>query len=151
MRIFFFIYLLLISNLLFSQTYKGTILSVIDGDTFILQTKEGSLKVRMASIDAPEKDQLFGLDSKGFLSKYLYDSCFIVKSGLDKYGRTIATLFIDSININLHMIRTGNAWHYKKYSSDSEYAQAEILARKEKLGLWAKQDPIAPWEWRKTH
>lgn len=144
----FFLLLIFFPFELFSQTYSGTILSVIDGDTFILQTEEENIKVRLASIDAPEKDQPFGLDSKAFLSKYLYDSCFIVKSSLDRYGRTIATLFIDSTNINLLMVQTGNAWNYVRYSTDPQFAQAEILARNEKLGFWAEPNPIAPWEWR---
>jgi endonuclease YncB( thermonuclease family) len=134
---------------LFSQTYKGTVLYVIDGDTFVLQCDEGSLKVRLEGIDAPEKDQPYGQESKAFLAKYQYASCIIIKSSIDRYGRTIAQLLIDSVNINLLMVRTGNAWHYKYYSSDPELAKAENFARNEKLGLWQDLNPIEPWQWRK--
>jgi len=41
------------------------------------------------------------------------------------------------------------AWHYKQYSKDRELASAEVVARKERLSLWADKSPVAPWEWRK--
>ena len=53
----------------FSQEYTGTILRVIDGDTFVFQTNEGSLTVRMFGIDAPEKSQAFGQESKTFYAR----------------------------------------------------------------------------------
>jgi len=46
-------------------------------------------------------------------------------------------------------VREGFAWHYKKYSSDTALANAEIQAKKEGRGLWKDQSPIPPWEWRK--
>jgi len=48
------------------------------------------------------------------------------------------------------MIKLGMAWHFKKYSSDPLYAQFEITARKNKIGLWQDANAVAPWEWRET-
>ena len=37
-----------------------------------------------------------------------------------------------------------------KVSKDRElYSQAELHAKKNKLGLWGEKKPIAPWKWRK--
>jgi endonuclease YncB( thermonuclease family) len=37
-----------------SQSYKGKIIKVIDGDTYLFQTANGTLKVKAFGIDAPE-------------------------------------------------------------------------------------------------
>jgi len=42
------------------------------------------------------------------------------------------------------MIKQGMAWHFKKYSSDPLYAQLEVTARKNKIGLWQEADAVTP-------
>jgi endonuclease YncB( thermonuclease family) len=130
--------------------YTGKISYVMDGDTFVLETVEGNLRIRMDGIDAPEKDQAFGRESKAFMEKYIYKQCRVKTNGVDRYGRTIGTLFIKGENINLLSVREGFAWHYKKYSSDTALANAENLAKKEGRGLWKDSSPMAPWDWRKS-
>lgn len=139
---------LLFPIILFSQAYPGTVLFVIDGDTFVFQTGQESVKVRMNGIDAPEKDQSVGNESTVYLEKYLKKPATLKTRGTDKYGRTLGTLFVDGKDINLEMVRSGNAWHYKKYSKDILYSAAEDSARIEKIGLWKDSNPIAPWDWR---
>jgi micrococcal nuclease len=129
--------------------YKGQVLRVIDGDTFVLQTTEGNLKIRLDGIDAPEGKQCFGKESKEFLSQYTGKDCRLERIGLDRYGRTIGILWIDNVNINLLMVKKGYAWHFKKYSKDERLAEAEKHARLAKIGLWANDSAVAPWEWRK--
>lgn len=130
------------------KTYNGTISYIIDGDTFILETKEGRLKIRLDGIDCPEKDQPYGYIAKAYLEKFKYKRCKVVWKKTDRYGRTIGTLYVKGENINLKMVRNGYAWHYKKYSDDEELAEAETKARQEKKGLWKQKNIIAPWEWR---
>lgn len=148
-NILYILLILLSQSNLYSQEYKGIVLRVIDGDTFVFQDENGSIKIRMADIDAPEIKQSYGTESKSFLQYYEGDSCRILTRSVDRYGRTIAVLFIDSTNINLLSIRTGNSWHYKYYSTDKEMADAENLAKTEKLGLWKNTNPIPPWEFRR--
>lgn len=133
----------------FSQTYNGTIIRVIDGDTFAFQTTEGSLTVRMDGIDSPERNQPFGIESTDFMKQYLHKEATLKANGVDRYGRTLGVLYVDRKDINLLCIKGGFAWHYKQYSKDVQYSQAEEYARKNKLGLWALQNPIPPWDWRK--
>jgi len=79
----------------FSQTYHGTILRVIDGDTYVLQTNEGSLVIRLEGIDAPEKDQPYSKESAGFLENYLNRETTVIKTGIDvmveHWGRRLLT------------------------------------------------------------
>lgn len=129
--------------------YSGKILSVTDGDTFVMQTKEGNIRVRFEGIDAPENKQPFSQESKAFLEKYLLKECLLQKTGVDRFGRTLGVLWVNGVNINLLMVKEGYAWHFKKYSKDKSLVEAEADARKNKKGLWKEPAPIAPWDWRK--
>ncbi|MDJ0596467.1 MAG: thermonuclease family protein [Pleurocapsa sp. MO_226.B13] len=57
-----------------------------------------------------------------------------------------------AINLNVQMVRDGYAWHYERYSNNcpirGEFAIAQELAQKEKLGIWNGK-PTAPWEFRR--
>jgi micrococcal nuclease len=150
-----FFYILFFSSLLLlcfsgsAQNLPGSISYVIDGDTFIWKSDSGMLKIRMAGIDAPEKTQFFGAESRNFLCKYLHVPGLLQLSGYDKYGRCIAFLFIDSININLLAVQLGYAWYYERYYTSFDFAIAELNARTCKLGLWFYSNPMAPWNFRK--
>lgn len=142
-------YLFVFSVVGFSQSYSGTIIRVIDGDTYVFQTVEGSFIVRMYGIDAPEKNQPFGEESTKFLSAYLYKDAITRVNGIDRYGRRIGTLYFADQDLNMLSIKKGFSWHHKQYSKDKEYADAEEYARKNKLGLWKDNNHISPWEWRR--
>ena len=133
---------------LYSQKYEGKIVRIIDGDTYIFLTETGSFIVRMLGIDAPERDQPFSRESSEFLSKYLDKDAVTRVNGTDRDERRMGTLFVNGRNINLLLIREGYAWHYKRYSSDKDYALAEEYAQKNKLHIWSMPNPIAPWTWR---
>uniref|UniRef100_UPI0018EBCD01 thermonuclease family protein n=1 Tax=Pedobacter sp. ASV28 TaxID=2795123 RepID=UPI0018EBCD01 len=51
--------------------------------------------------------------------------------------------------VNQEMVKQGMAWHFKRYSTNETYARLELIARKNKVGLWQDKNPIAPWLWRK--
>ena len=48
----------------YSQSYKGCIIKVVDGDMCFFQTANETLKVRMFGIDAPEGNQPYGKESR---------------------------------------------------------------------------------------
>ena len=74
---------------------------------------------------------------------------------VDRYKRVLAKIILDGKDVNLSQVLSGYAWHFKRYQKqqtpkDRElYSQAEIDAKKNKLGLWGEKNPIAPWKWRK--
>ncbi len=131
-----------------SQTYNGTIIRVIDGDTYVFQTEEGSFTVRMSGTDAPERDQPFAKESMAFLEQYLYKDAIMKIKGTDRYGRRLGVLMVDGKDINLLSVKGGYAWHFKRYSSDPRYVAAEKSARRKKSGLWKLPNPVPPWNWR---
>ena len=129
------------------------ILSVVDGDTIKVRTDSGQLKIRMAGIDAPERDQPFGTQSQAMLTDYLASGNIqLAEHGTDNYGRTLATVYVGDRNINLLMVQSGGAWMYRKYNDSPDFVSAEAVAKQTKAGLWATtfHVPVAPWIWRET-
>jgi len=69
---------------------------------------------------------------------------------MDRYGRTVATVFLpDGNELNLEILMARYAWHYKRYSDRQNYADAEHQAHQNKIGLWADPHAKPPWEWRR--
>jgi micrococcal nuclease len=146
-----FIFLFFSPNNLFAQqTIHGKVIKIIDGDTFdLLLENFTTIRVRMNGIDCPEKKQPYFKNAKQALAKYIFGkNVLITFKTKDKYKRTLADVSYNNENINLKMVANGFAWHYKKYSSNTELAKAEINARIKKLGLWSLPFPIAPWDFR---
>ena len=160
----FFLFLLFSSNSLIPGTFhlqqnqvvlKMKIIGVKDGDTVEGLYYQFPMNIRLEHIDAPEKRQPFGTKSKEKLS----DLCFgknvtIISNGrngnYDSRGRLISEIILeDGTNVNKEMVKSGLAWHYKKYSSNLEYARLEELAMKNKVGLWSDPNAVSPWSFRK--
>jgi micrococcal nuclease len=128
------------------------VVAVADGDTVtaIDQTKMQH-RIRLAGIDAPETAQPFGTVARRRLSELVKGkSVAVLVEGTDLYGRTVARLEVDGMDVCREMVAAGLAWHYRRYSDDKQLAAAEAEARKAKRGLWRDAAPVAPWEWRST-
>lgn len=139
-----------ISNIATAVSYNvvvGTVTRVLDGDTIEVG---GLHRVRLAHIDAPEKNQAFGKEA----AKYLTDLCLgetaeVTIHTKDKYGRYVGVVVCQGYNANQSLVANGYAWHYKKYSNDDEYDVLERAARRVGAGLWAT-NAVAPWDFRAT-
>jgi Staphylococcal nuclease homologue/Excalibur calcium-binding domain len=64
------------------------------------------------------------------------------------YGRYIATIFLNTLNINLTQIKRGLAWAYRQYVREQIYITTETYAKIHRLGLWIQPNPVAPWVYR---
>lgn len=134
----------------------GQVVRVADGDTVtVLDTAQQTYKVRLAGIDAPEKNQAFGERSKQSLHDLVHGKIVQLDTHKrDKYGRHVGTLRLDNADINLLQVQRGMAWHYTAYAREQAeqdqqtYSAAEQGARQAKLGLWADSTALAPWAWR---
>ena len=128
---------------------QGEVVAVKDGDTVVVLVDKTPVTVRLASIDAPEKKQPFGQQSKAALSAMVLGKQIrVVTSGRDRYGRTIGTLYDDEMNVNSEILRTGFAWHYRRFSNDVDLSMLECSARTNSLGLWSGLHCVPPWEYR---
>jgi len=124
----------------------------VDGDNNLAWFKDGKqVKIRLASIDCPEKGQPYSKAAKKYTAKLAAGKVVTIwPTDTDRYGRTIAFVFVGSKDLNKELLKAGLAWHYKKYSRDPELAKLEFEAKSKKVGLWKEPNQIAPWEWRKN-
>ena len=146
--------LLLSANAAYSSLVYGMVEHVSDGDTIVVRTKSGEkLKVRFYAIDAPEKAQPYGPQSTGILKNLVlnrYIALDVINT--DRYGRQVAVVYLDRQDINAEMIKLGAAWHYRYYDKSSNYNYYERLeqeARANRRGLWNRDYPTPPWDYRK--
>ncbi len=136
---------------------------VTDGDTLVVNSKRqrtrcvGGTHVRLFGIDAPElkqrckhasgRDFLCGRAAASFLLEHVRGSTVECKGNfVDRYGRLIATCFIDGKNLNSMIVSAGWALAYRDHSK--KYVPQENVARKARKGIWAMRF-VPPWEWRR--
>jgi micrococcal nuclease len=154
------------NGLAHSAEFTAKIIAVLDGDTVLVRRESGLVKIRLAEIDAPEvghagmggqppnsqKAQSFGETSKRSLSDMvLGKQVKVVSQAVDQYGRLVAHLSVDGLDVNAEQIRRGMAWEYSNFHSNQALIALQNEARQAQLGLWAQSNPTPPWEWRKQH
>lgn len=112
--------------------------------------KDGT-KVRLHGIDTPERDQPYGKQATRNLDKLIGRTVFVVEQDTDRYGRLVGTLYTpDGVNVNLEMVCNGSAWWYSRYAkNDWAMASCQGEAKEAGSGLWADDDPMPPWVWRR--
>ena len=130
---------------------EGRCLRVSDGDTITIAAEGRREKVRLIGIDAPELRQEGGPEARQYLVKRILNRRVKVEGETrDRYGRLLGTVYLGEENINLSLVREGHAWDYKAYSAGPAYTRAERAARAARRGLWAQQNAVAPWNYRKA-
>ena len=130
----------------------GRCTMVSDGDMIHVVTDGNEkFKVRLDRIDAPEKDQPYGKESTAYLTSLIRGKTVRVEwQKKDQYGRVLGIIYLDKTDINLKMVETGNAHHYSYFDKTPAYSAAESAAKEKMLGLWASDNVISPYEWRKN-
>ena len=102
-----------------------TIKECYDGDT--CTTKNGE-KIRLACIDAPEiagknAEPMKAERSKEFLNNLVLNKkVFIKRINTDRYGRTVAEIFINDINIQKLLVNNGYTKVFNKYAYQCDWA-----------------------------
>jgi len=143
-----------VQNLKLPKDFKGKVVAVKDGDTIEVLYNNNTIPIRFAHVDCPEvkKGQPFGKNAKKFTSDICFGQIVTVQNDgkFDRYKRLIAIIINDrNENVNKELVKAGLAWHFLKYSKDRSYHELEAIARKNRIGLWADENPIPPWKWRK--
>jgi hypothetical protein len=91
-----------------AETLQGFVSDVHDGDTVKFTQGKEVYKIRLAYIDAPELDQLYGYASKTSLMQLTRDKRVDAHCiGKDRYGRRLCTLMVLR---TLTQCRSSAAW-----------------------------------------
>ena len=147
------ILLLFVTNISHSKTIIGKP-RIIDGDTIHIKNN----KIRFHGIDAPETKQTCKINDevwfcgkqstkelKNLLNK---QEVKCITNDVDIYNRFVAICYVNEININQWMVKSGWAIAYRYYSTD--YIIEEKYARDNELGIW-KSEFLKPYAYRKQN
>jgi endonuclease YncB( thermonuclease family) len=103
---------------------------IVDGDTIVID----DLKIRLLEIDTPEtyaprceNEHVLGLKAKQRLIELFAtrDTITVVEQGKDRYGRTLAYVYVGELNVGEQLLKEGLALPYRP----GPKAKAERLAQ----------------------
>jgi micrococcal nuclease len=149
--------------------WQGIVISVTDGDTLRVRpisspqstslgspltssSKVDSLRIRIDGIDAPESCQQYGAASAEALKKLvLSKQVTITSKRVDDYGRDVAKVTVDNVDVAGWMVKNGHAWSYHYRFSKGPYGTEEKAAERDRLGLFADASAVNPKIFRREH
>lgn len=132
------------------SVFSHPVVGINDGETLTLLVDEKPLKVRLAGIDAPEKRQAYGRDARQSLADLCLnkDATFRTQE-TDTYGTPFAVVFCNGVEVNRAQIERGMAWVFDRTNRDFTLPALQLMARRDRKGLWADDKPVPPWEFRR--
>jgi endonuclease YncB( thermonuclease family) len=132
----------------------GQVSHVTDGDSLWLTpaAPAAPIELRLLGIDAPEICQAWGQEAKQALAELVLHQQVTVKTaGRDTYGRTLGTVYLDTLNVNKTMVQEGHAWSTRYKYDRGPYVADERMAKALSRGLNRDGGAIVPREFRRTH
>jgi micrococcal nuclease len=130
--------------------WSGECVWVRDGDWIIVKHDRKLVEIGFHGISCPMWQQRFALEAAQFTDPMVRGKT--VKVGPEKGQgrvRTFARFSVDGKTLNQELLREGFAWWSKKYASDdSDLAEAQAQAIKNKVGVWSDPDPVLPRKFR---
>jgi len=142
------------------EVITGTVTKVSDGDTLTVKSKHKTITVRLSRIDAPEIShygnpaQPFGKEAGDWLREVARGEPVTVQiDTVDKYGRSVGTVFMGNENLNAMMVEDGYAWVFDYFAQDEqgdELRKLETVARENHKGLWIDSNPETPADFRRS-
>lgn len=137
------------------EVISAQVLYVVDGDTLEIRYQGQKQRVRLWGIDSPEWQQGFSREAREFVRNRVQGRRVELQvKGWDKYGRLLAALKVEGNSLNEELLRAGMAWvhiYYCKESVCREWRRLEKDARIGGRGLWREDNPVPPWEWKRSH
>ena len=133
-------------NLFAQQSFSAKVVGVPDGDTLTVMTKDRrQLMFRITGIDAPEKDQDFGLNAQDFLFSLVYNQTVSVSDvKKDCLDRPTASVNFKNKDLSVLAVETGNAWSDSACGIDENLSKRESIAAAKKIGLWQNRNLTRP-------
>lgn len=136
------------------ETFFARVSHVVDGDTLWVRPDGAgkALALRIEGIDASEICQPGGAAARDYLVQLALQRRVMVElTQYDQWGRALATLTLDGLDLGGRMVRDGQAWSSRWRHEPGRYAGEEASARQARRGLFAAAAPESPREFRQRH
>lgn len=119
-----------------------TVLRIEDGDSVTVELDGREERVRLIGINAPERDECMGEDSRTALEDAL-DRVIVLglePNGRDQFGRLLAHVFSTDAYVNLSQVQAGLAIVISGENAFmAELLAAEGTARSNAVGIWSER------------
>jgi endonuclease YncB( thermonuclease family) len=139
----------LVADCALAETLSGTVVAVIDGDTLVVQdSAKKRHTVRLAEIDAPEPKQAYYVQSARALARLCQrKSAQVEWAERDEKKRYLGYVTCEGKDANAEQLRRGMAWGSPRATRPtSALYELEAYARLRRIGLWADDTAVPPWE-----
>ena len=155
--VLFFILMLTSITVYANSKETVSLVKCVDGDTAVFKINNDDIRVRFLAIDTPEsvhptkEVEAYAKDASEYTCKKLTEAKKIEleyddkSTKTDKYGRTLAWIWINNSLLQKELIEVGFAkvkYIYGKYSYLNELYEAEEIAKNQSIGLWADYTPL---------
>ena len=138
-----------------AAVWQGVVTHVSDGDTLWVRPLVGagpSHKLRLYGIDAPERCQAWGAQARLALHTLLWSQVVQVQSlGHDSYGRTLARVFFQGVDVGGWLVLNGLAWSYRFQGQPGPYDAQQAQAQQQRNGLFAQPPLFTPYGFRRMY
>ncbi len=137
-----------------AKALEGTVVRVTDGDSLWLEPSPpgAPVELRLQDIDAPEICQAWGPEAKRALQDLVLNKSVSVRvSGRDTHGRTLGTLYLDTLNINKTLVQDGHAWSHRYKFDRGPYVAEERMAKALTRGFNGDAGAVMPRDFRRDH
>jgi len=139
-----------------AETFTGHVSEITDGDTLTLLVGRQHRKINLAAIDAPERYQAWGDQSRTNLSRLALNQTAVATcTELNQRGELVCKLEVNQRDVGLEQLQDGMAWWLRQDAKTlpakedhSTYGSAELMAKLTRQGLWRDTNPIPPWQFR---
>lgn len=118
------------------KTFK--VIQVMDGDSVILA---GNFQLRLGGVEAPEKDNCYAEESKGFLEGMVLNKEVDVETFTeDAYNRPVGYLYLQGELVNKKLLERGYARYGSKGGGPKKKELLKVAheAEKENRGLYGE-------------
>ena len=155
--------LMMIPSFVFAgETEIVTLDKCVDGDTANFKTSSGTVyKTRFLAVDTPEtvhptkEVEAYGKEASDYTCETLTNAKEIKleyddnSDREDKYGRTLAWVWVDGVLLQQSLVEKGLAevaYLYDDYQYTSLLQDAEVVAKANKVGEWSDEEPSSEEE-----
>ncbi|MCU0773587.1 MAG: thermonuclease family protein [Ideonella sp.] len=135
------------------EAFDAVVARVVDGDTVWVRHADRAgarpVKVRLHGLDAPERCQAGGIESRQALASRLAEGRVRVHPlGRDEHGRLLARLHRGDADVGAWLVAQGWAWSDGRGRRGGRYGNEQRAAQAARRGLHADPAAIRPSEFR---
>ena len=136
-----------------ARVWHGVVTHVSDGDSLWVRPLGGGLaqRLRLQGMDAPERCQRWGVQAKLALETLLLGHAVVVEpQGQDVYGRGLARVRWQGVDVGGWMVAQGLAWSSHGWGRAGPYLALQVQAQTAQRGLFSEPSAMAPSVFRRT-